>query len=115
MLCLFGELFTADGALDLLFHPRETTFTLEELHGMLSCCGLESLGVVFMSAAADRHAPRARTRRRPLGGGRAGAAMGVGVRGWGPSGSQPGWLARRCALATPARRTAAGAFRTRVR
>ena len=56
MLVLFEEFYSAGGMLDLLFHPQEATFTLLQLHEMLEAAGLESIGVYFLSAAADRHA-----------------------------------------------------------
>ena len=54
MLTMFEELYCSGGFLDLLFHPQEAMFTLHELHSMLDMAGLESLGVAFLSAAADR-------------------------------------------------------------
>ena len=34
--------YSRGGILDLLFHPKETTFTLAQLHEMLDAAGLEA-------------------------------------------------------------------------
>lgn len=56
MLLRFEEFYSASGALDLLFHPQEATFTLLQLHAMLEAAGLEAVGVYFLDAEADRQA-----------------------------------------------------------
>ena len=61
MLTLFEEYYSHSGALDLMFHPQEATFTLQQLHAMLALAGLEAIGVYFWSGEADRQARAAFT------------------------------------------------------
>ena len=53
---LFEEFYSASGSLDLLFHPKEATFTLLEVEAMLDAAGLESVGVYFWTGEQDRQA-----------------------------------------------------------
>ena len=61
MLTLFDEFYSHGGALDLLFHPQETTFTLLQVHSMVEEAGLEVIGVFFLSEEADQRARAAFT------------------------------------------------------
>ena len=58
MLTLFDEYYSHSGALDLLFHPQEASFTLLQLRTMLAAAKLEAVGVFFLDAAQDRQARR---------------------------------------------------------
>ena len=59
MLTLFDEYYSHSGALDLLFHPQEATFTLLQLRAMLTIAQLEAVGVFFLDAEQDRQARQA--------------------------------------------------------
>ena len=61
--------YTASGALELVFQPIETSFTLEQLGALADGAGLDVLGVWFESVEADRAARHAYNRSAAAEGG----------------------------------------------
>lgn len=58
LLVNFAEFFTYAGLLDLLFHPQETWFTLQDLERMVHAAGLRTIGVFFQDVNVDMVARR---------------------------------------------------------